>query len=95
MPTLTSRMAASPALHLWPALLSANEFFDRETNVTCDLPQERWRDIAARVEGDSGSTSVRMAELLVRPALADFRETVAQQECNHFAGFENGRRTQR
>ena len=45
------------------------ELRDGEPDVFGDLAQERWRDVAARVERDSCRTPGTVAKLPVRPAL--------------------------
>ena len=52
------------------------EFVGGQTDVGRDLAQQRGRDVATRVEGNSGAATVGVPELLVRAALPDLAETV-------------------
>ena len=67
-------------------LLIFEKLTDGESCVFYDPTQQEWRDVSARVEGDGGTSSVRMTELLVRPAVW----TSAKPRCFKIATTSRG-----
>ncbi len=73
------------------ALLTSDEFLDRETDVAGDLPQQGWGDVAAGVQRDRSAAPVRVPKLRVRAALPDLHEAAALQQSQHLARLQDGR----
>ena len=61
---------------------------DGESCVFYDAMQQEWRDVSTGVEGDGGASSVRMTELLVRPALPDLGQAEMLQNRGDLARLE-------
>ena len=61
---------------------------DGESCIFCDPTQQEWRNVSAGVEGYGGTSSVRMTELLVRPALPDLRKAETLQDRDDLARLE-------
>jgi hypothetical protein len=72
-------------------LRSGQQLVHREPNVARNLAKECRRDVTPRMEGNGRDATVRMAELLVRTALADFREAGPLEQRDHFTRLENRR----
>src|SRR5581483_1410383 len=53
------------------ALPASDEVADVHSDVSCDHPQQRWRDVPARMEWDCRRPAVRMAVLPVGAALSN------------------------
>src|SRR3990172_5346319 len=68
------------------------QFLDCDPDVARDLPQQRWRDVTPRVEGDSRSAPVGMPVLLMGPALTDADKPQPPQQRDDFARPEDGDR---
>jgi DNA-binding transcriptional LysR family regulator len=66
-----------------------HEIADVEADVSRNLAEETWRDVATRVVRDRCDPPVRMAELLVRSALANLCKSEADQDREHLARVED------
>ena len=62
---------------------------DGESCVSCDPTQKEWRDVSTGVEGDGGTSAVRMTALLVRPALPDLGKVETLQDRDDLARLEH------
>ena len=60
------------------------KFFDGQTNVAGDLTKEDGRDVSTRMAWNGGSSSVRVAELLMAPLLARLHETETFEDSHDF-----------
>jgi hypothetical protein len=60
-----------------------------ETDVFGDLAEQDGRDVPALMEWNRCAASRGIAELLVRPALADFGETEFDENGDDFIGLED------
>ena len=58
------------------------ELLRRKPDVLCDLAQQRRRDVSARVEGNSGPTTICMPELLVGTLLPNLREAQGAEKAD-------------
>jgi len=67
----------------------AAEILNIHSNILCDLPQKKRRNIPARMKRNRRATTVRMTILLVRTALADLDETKVFKNAGNFARFEH------
>lgn len=63
---------------------------DGESCIFYDPTQQEWRNVSAGVEGDGSASSVRMTELLVRPALPDLGRAETLQDRDDLARLESG-----
>ena len=61
---------------------------DGESCIFCDPTQQEWRNVSAGVERDGGTSSIRMTELLVRPALPDLGKAEPLQDRDDLARLE-------
>jgi hypothetical protein len=58
------------------SLLSADQFFSGQSDITRYLPKQRRGNIPSTVIGYSGRTAIRMSKLHVRTALANTNEAL-------------------
>ena len=65
--------------------LNFNELLDRYFDVAADLPEQRRSYITAGMHGNCGHAPIWMAELFVRPSLANFDEPEFLQPRNDFS----------
>ena len=65
------------------------EVLCRCRDVSDDLPEEKWRNIAAAVHRNRSSASVGMPELFVRIALTNLYKTHLLQYADHLARLQN------
>ena len=66
------------------------ELLSSHSDVFRDLPEQDGRNVATLVKGNSGTTSVRVAELFVGADLADFREAECFQNSDDLTWLEDG-----
>ncbi len=67
----------------------SEELIDGETNVLRDLTKKNWRNVASAVVWHGRGTTIGMAELLVRSALAYFDKPQTGENRDDFARLEN------
>ena len=74
-----------------PSLSGAalKQCFDGQADVAGNLAQQDRRDVAPLVEGNRRATSIRVAELLVRPSLPDFDEAESAKRRDDLAGLQD------
>jgi len=71
---------------------STEELIDGEAVIGRDLPEQSWRDVATGVKRHGRLAPVGMAELLVRPSLANLDEAVHREEATTSRGLRTGAR---
>ena len=71
------------------AALRSHELRDRHPDVAADLAEQGRRDIAAGVHRHGGDPAVGVAELLVRPALANLHEPKPLEAGRHLPRLED------
>lgn len=67
-----------------------DELADRQADILGDLPQQRRRDIPARMKRHCRATTSGIAELLVRSALPHFDETRLNKNGGNLDRLQNG-----
>jgi hypothetical protein len=75
-----------------PQSATTKQLLDRQADIARDLAEERWRNVAATMEGYGSAAAVRMTVLTVRPALTGFDETQPFKQRRYLAWLENWQR---
>ena len=66
------------------------ELIKREADVFSDLTEQDWGDVPTLMKRNRCATAFGIAELFVRPALADFEEAEFDENRDYFIGLKNG-----
>ena len=70
--------------------LATKELLDCQSQLACDLAEQRRRDVTTRVERDDRSSASRVSVLPVRASLTRFHEPEPLKEPGHFARLQDG-----